>query len=139
MDLIVYRSMSTERKEEFGGMKVEKETGVAADYINAWMMTLYLVREIEKASDETERADALDLAFVSLKPVERYRDYYEKRDYSNKGVVLNGSDVAKIEAIDKLVDEFNSAIPEIRSTRNYARLKDFATRINLLVRGTKDF
>jgi len=131
--------MSIERKEEAGGMKVEKKLGVAGDYINAWMMTLNYIKEAEDILDETERAEFLDFAFKALKPIEKYQDYYEKRDYANKDVVLKESNPKKVEEISRLVDEFNLAIPEIKANRDYVRLKDFATKINLLVRGSGEF
>lgn len=127
--------MVIESEKGIGGRDVEKGLGVAPDYINAWMMVLNLLKEAEDTPDENERKEFVSYMLNILKPVEKYQDYFSSRDYDNKDAVLKESNVAKVAEINRLVEEFNQALPDIKSKQDIDRLKSFAIKINSLVRG----
>ena len=123
-------------KEEYnawsgvGGTIVNNITGLAPDYINAWIIVGHIA-----VSDDND-----DDTFFSedfLKPVRRYGDYITQawREHGSAFFILQDSCPAPVTRINALVNEFNEVLPEIRRASDTAKIVEFYNRANKLIRG----
>ncbi len=129
-----------ESKSGIGGKDVEKESGLAPDYINAWMMILGVIKDYNSELTDEDRQSFLDVGLSLLKkPVQKYGEYFLTKNYPNSQQVLEESDKNKVEAVDKLVADFNADRERILREKDIKTLIDFAKKINLIVRGSENF
>lgn len=115
------------RAKNVGGAFVYSVTGVAPDYINAWMWLS--VREgIETGPPSADRD--------YWKEVPHYEEYMRAAKHPYVELTLLDSDPAKVATVNALADEYNGMRAVLQAARNYDKGYEFFQRADLLIRGT---
>lgn len=110
-----------DRKQRFD-QDLAREAGLRSDYSNAWIL-------VANCEDETD--------FGALHSVQHYKEYLESGGYTAVEVdyIMQLSKPTAVEAIDRLVDEFNADLERIKREKDVATVKRFATEARVFIYG----
>lgn len=107
-----------------GGTSVNRKTGVAPDYINAWMGLSWLHPESPVAEIEE--------SYFGVIP--HYEDYVTEQNYPE---VISQSDPAKVACLNLLADSFNTIREQLFRDGNKEAGLAFFELADTLIRGLK--
>lgn len=112
------------KKKNLGGQFPDDKTGLAPDYINAWMGLGSIKSGLAKADNES-----------CWREVPHYEEYLRGKNYSYTERIIADSDPQKVIVANKLADKFNSAREKLKAAKDSEAASKFFDEANNLIQG----
>lgn len=112
------------KKKNLGGMFPDTETGLAPDYINAWMGLGCIKSGLATVNDDSCWQEVL-----------RYEEYLRGKKYPYCEKIISDSNPKKISLINKFADEFNGIREKLKNNKDRNAAIYFFNQASLIIRG----
>jgi len=134
VDIMSMTREEYDRLSGAGGTKVHEATGLAPDYMNAWMKVGQSIIILEDRKGDNPELYNL-LVNLIFSPVQTYEEYlHENLSEDWVPFILEDSSIEAVQKIDAHVHKYNSEIATLKQNVDLARAQEFFNRADILVR-----